>query len=416
MTAAPLISVIIPAYNVREYLPTTLKNVIVDQFANMPADEWELIVVDDGSTDGSHLEVEPWIGRYPESVKLIRKPNGGVSAARNDGLAAARGRYVYFMDSDDLLTKNALPQLLTIAVQNNADIVHFDFRNIPEANYQYFHSQLPSSPIVREVSLRKVDSKQFLSDTKCLTIPNRSWSVWQHILRREFLSSNDIAFPIGIAIGEDAIFCIKAMMSCQTIIDINEKLYLYTIREDSAIRSELKKNITAEKFEEILYGRVLYLHALRDLRSILTKDHYSNSVVEGIDDEMLHIFYDYMLRLLLNDTPDQKAMDNNRLTFSTRIYPKNYIRVSDMIAQGNFAEDSIKIFEAEMLPTFYAAFGDTIANGAHLMDIYRMLREYKKWGGHIKFGKPRFRVPVSSKLNCLRRWIAAYPLALMMKL
>ncbi len=110
----PAISVVMPVYNARPYLPFTLRNIIVDQFGEMKPEEWELIAVDDGSSDGSHLEIEPWIEKYPQSVKLIRKSNGGPSSARNAGLAAARGTYVYFCDSDDIILRGALPRLLAL--------------------------------------------------------------------------------------------------------------------------------------------------------------------------------------------------------------------------------------------------------------------------------------------------------------
>ena len=104
MSAVPLISVIVPVYNVAPYLRDCLDSVLRQKFG-----DFELICVDDGSTDGSSVI----LGEYAEKdmrVHIVRRANGGLSAARNSGLEVAVGEYVYFLDGDDSIVPDALAQ------------------------------------------------------------------------------------------------------------------------------------------------------------------------------------------------------------------------------------------------------------------------------------------------------------------
>ena len=112
----PLVSVIVPVYNVYPYLRDCVQSVQAQSYQN-----WELLLVDDGSTDGSgelcdELAVED--GR----IRVFHKPNGGLSDARNHGMHHARGEYFCFLDSDDLLPENALEKLVGLCEQHRADV------------------------------------------------------------------------------------------------------------------------------------------------------------------------------------------------------------------------------------------------------------------------------------------------------
>ncbi len=410
---SPRISVILPVYNLQNYLATILDNLIFHQFANVEESLWEIIIINDGSTDSTQDIAEWYHKKHPKSIISFETAHQGVSKARNLGIANATGKYIYFIDGDDLLTDNALPRLLDIADKYAADILHFGFTDIVTEDYNKYINNLPLITIDASVC-QTVDANEFMSATQCMTTPSCQWSVWQKLFRKGFIVSNNLEFPLNVPIGEDAIFNIRAMLKNPVFVTINAPLYLYHKRSDSAIRSELHK-VSPNHFEQILKGRELYLLQLRDVRKELIEANCDASTIQGLDVEITHIFYDYMLRLLLNDTPDLEAMNNNCLTYSKRIFPESFSRINQFLDSSNFSEHNIRLMKAEIIPTFYAALADTIANGARLHEIYAMLCRYKSHGGHIKFGKPRFRSSRRTKGSDIRRWIAAYIFALILK-
>ena len=116
------LSIIIPVYNVEQYLKTCLDSVL---HQNIAISEYEVIVVNDSSPDGS-LAIAEEYARKNSNIKIVTRPNGGLSAARNTGLEHALGEYVWFVDSDDWIEENCLSRLLSIATLESLDILCFN--------------------------------------------------------------------------------------------------------------------------------------------------------------------------------------------------------------------------------------------------------------------------------------------------
>lgn len=121
MNSRPKISVIIPVYNVVEYLPQCLDSIVAQDF-----DDMEVVVVDDGSTDGSSEILHDYCRRN-DYFKIVSKVNGGLSDARNVGTAVAQGDYIYYLDSDDWVSPDAIDKLYQFAVENRCDVVQGGF-------------------------------------------------------------------------------------------------------------------------------------------------------------------------------------------------------------------------------------------------------------------------------------------------
>lgn len=117
----PLVSVIVPCYKVERYLPTCIESILGQSY-----DDWELILVDDGSPDRCGAICDEY-AQNDNRIKAIHKPNGGLSSARNAGMRAMTGEYVTFVDSDDFLHPDALKQFVTLAHKHGADIVQAAF-------------------------------------------------------------------------------------------------------------------------------------------------------------------------------------------------------------------------------------------------------------------------------------------------
>lgn len=117
----PKLSIVIPVYNVEEYLARCLDSVLC-----APSDEYEIIIVNDGSTDASLAVAEEYKARYPEYITVITTENGGLGSARNVGIEAAQGEFLFFLDSDDSLAPGALTEMLA-ALTPDRDMLIFDF-------------------------------------------------------------------------------------------------------------------------------------------------------------------------------------------------------------------------------------------------------------------------------------------------
>lgn len=129
----PIISVVVPVYNVEYYLDACVQSVLNQSFTN-----FELILVDDGSTDSSGTKCDEW-KKCDGRIHVIHKPNGGVSDARNVGIVHAQGQYIALLDSDDYFLPDWLKNLYEAAMQSNADIV--------KGGTNFISMETPSSPI-----------------------------------------------------------------------------------------------------------------------------------------------------------------------------------------------------------------------------------------------------------------------------
>lgn len=198
----PLLSIVMPVYNVAPYLPRCLESLAA---LNPPADE--IIVVDDGSTDDCPAILAGFAARLPQ-MRVIRQENGGLSAARNTGLDAARGKYLAFVDSDDFVAPDAYAAALRLAADDNLDMV------LLNANY-HFEERQADYPIYADVPATEV-------------IPGREWlrqrlragrflhMVWMHLYRREFIESNVFRF-VPRLIHEDVIWTTRALLAAQRV-------------------------------------------------------------------------------------------------------------------------------------------------------------------------------------------------------
>lgn len=301
----PRISVILPVYNTRKYLPFTLRNIIVDQFSSMRAEEWELIVIDDGSTDGSHLEIEPWIERYPSSVRLIRKTNAGVSAARNTGLDAARGHYVYFMDSDDLLLRNALPQLLT----TEADIVKFHFRMISSEEYDKLKLNVPTADFTLPEA---TSTTNFLNATNGMHNGKNHVATVVSLYRREFLTKHSLKYDTNFANGEDELFIWNCMLHRPAIAYTDTEIYLYNQRVNSA-----SNKIERPKLSDYFAERIRFTGRMIPLLKRLGNNNILDSKLYNYVKSRYHYFYQlYVVEMIV------KGLSLRKL-FGAMLYYKN---------------------------------------------------------------------------------------------
>lgn len=205
------LSIIIPVYNLLEYLPRCVSSICEQSFTN-----WEMLLIDDGSTDGSGDLCDQFAASDPR-IRVFHKPNGGVSSARNFGLRYASGDYILFVDSDDFLLPGALSCLRNVLQQHpRCDILQFGFQ---EGENTYCSA---------EDAFRTAEDF-FLSGG----MPLRT--VWGSLFRKSIVDG--IQFPDGIPVGEDTEFSTRCYFKANYIGVISRPLYHYRITAGSAIRS-----------------------------------------------------------------------------------------------------------------------------------------------------------------------------------
>ena len=223
-TQKGLISVIIPVYNVEKYINECLNSVINQEYKNI-----EIICVNDGSTDKSMEKLEEF-GKKDSRIRIISRENKGSSYARNLGLKESEGEYIYFLDSDDYISKDYLKNMYEKMAETDADIVFndniisFDDTNRTKTK-QVIKNKL-------ENGIYKVDpefiNKRFLNPV-----------VWSKLYKKSLITDNNIEFPIGL-ISEDAYFYFALMPFINTAVQNNEGTYYYRERENSLTHQSKK--------------------------------------------------------------------------------------------------------------------------------------------------------------------------------
>ncbi|MEI7428841.1 MAG: glycosyltransferase [Betaproteobacteria bacterium] len=210
----PLLSIILPVYNVAPFLRFCLDSLQAQTQTNN-----EIIAVDDGSTDDCPAILAEYALQMP-NLRVIRQKNGGLSAARNTGMQLAQGRYLAFVDSDDFVTPQMYEQLLTIAQTDNLDIA------LCNALY-HFEGREEDRPIYSDTGPTSIiPGKEWLRDR--LKNDRLMHMVWMHLYRRDFLLQHNFKF-VPRLIHEDVIWTTEILLKAERIKYDPATLYSYRI-------------------------------------------------------------------------------------------------------------------------------------------------------------------------------------------
>lgn len=203
----PKISVIVPVYNVSEYIAECIQSLFMQTFQ-----DFEIIVVDDCGTDNSMTVAEDLLSKSTLPYQILRHDhNRGLSAGRNTGMAAANAEYVYFLDSDDYITPECLEKLYVKAIDTNADITIGDYSVIGGTNSGLLH--------INTERTSYFDGAYYVM-------------AWNKLCKLSFLKDNKIAFIEGL-IHEDEPWSFEVACKTSDIALIEDKTYIYRIRENS---------------------------------------------------------------------------------------------------------------------------------------------------------------------------------------
>ena len=232
------LSFIIPVYNAESYICDCL-NSLLEQ--DIPAEDYEIICINDGSQDGS-LEILSAYAQSYSNLVLIDKENGGVTTARNAGLDAAKGDYVWFVDADDMIKANILGQLREKAQETHCD-------RLIIGGYQFVDHMTPAE-------LEQSEKKQLP-----INCPWHDAVVWRCLLRRSFLQSNDHHFRYPeLTHGEDGLFMYELTLFDPVDAQIDEAFYFYREHSGSAETDLSPENQKRKLRCYIQITKIIYSH------------------------------------------------------------------------------------------------------------------------------------------------------------
>ena len=266
-----LFSVVIPVYNVKDYLEKCVDSVLAQDCG-----DYEIILVDDGSTDGVSPELcDRYALANPDRIRVIHQENQGLGGARNTGLEAARGEYLFFVDSDDRIVPHALSYLEGKIRQTHADMYLF------RLFYDRDGVLTPADPL-------RVPTDVVLHPAQCPELLLESPSASVRVCRRSLFQEGQIRFPAGIWY-EDLATTPKCLLHARSVVALSEPLYCYLLRDGSIMRNaNLKRNL------EIL-----------DVLGSVRAYYESNGVLEQYRDVLCYLAVDNALmaaqRVLMGD-------------------------------------------------------------------------------------------------------------------
>ncbi len=221
----PLVSVIIPMYNAANFIPQTLESLL-----NQTMTDFEVVAVDDCSTDKSVEVVENFAERFDGRLHVVKlaKNTGTPGLPRNVGIQMARGKYIAFLDSDDLYTKTALEELSTLAENFQAEVVHSDTFYLSEDD-KVTVCRLQKLPVVSEPTFETKDLAQRI---RYWVKRGYNWEPYTMFCRRDFLVRNQIQFPKMRSYG-DMLFSFAVLCQTEKFLRVPNLTYIYKKRQGS---------------------------------------------------------------------------------------------------------------------------------------------------------------------------------------
>ena len=266
-----MISIVIPVYNVEKYLAECVDSVLAQTYT-----DWEAILVDDGATDSSGRMCDEY-AKKDSRIRVIHRENGGLSVARNTGLNAAQGEYIYFLDSDDYILPRTLEELQRTARREQADVVFFDgfvFFDECEADdsvSRYTRKKCYQTENGREMLVQLLRKDEYRTPFQFL------------FSRKDFFNKHDLQFLEGI-IHEDELFTFLVYNADGRVAHCHEQLYARRVRPASILTSSgaMRRYDSMRRIYFVLSdlyrsgnaaGEAATLYLIRTAKSVIGKYH-----------------------------------------------------------------------------------------------------------------------------------------------
>ncbi len=267
------VSVIVPVYNVEEYLPKCL-----DSLVNQTLEDIEILVVNDGSPDNSQTIIDDYAKRYPDKIRSFVKENGGLSDTRNFGVKHAVGEYIGFIDSDDYAVENMYELLYNKAVEEDSDAVVCNF------------CKLNNGSVTENLVIKHPDEYFNLSveESPYILFESKSYA-WNKLFRRSWYVENGFEFPVGQWFEDSAVVYNMLYMANRVSAVVNS-LYIYRTDRDDSITKKSSTKVydvfkSVESIHNFFYG------------------HTNNKTLLNVIDRLCQVHADARLNQLVKNGP-----------------------------------------------------------------------------------------------------------------
>lgn len=249
-----ILSIVVPAYNVEHELERCIESCLKQ---DIPQEIYEIIIVNDGSTDNT-LQVANGIAAMHECISVVNQNNMGLSGARNTGLKHAKGKYVWFIDSDDYIKPNVLDNMIRQADDNNLDCLFFRLQRVFDDDS--FRSEVSDFECVQPGVARNT----ILSGREAILQGYNPSSVCAILFNVEFLRKHSLQFMLGIY-HEDAEFTYRMISKTQRIMFIADAPYLYFTHAGTMTRSKDINSLIKNRVDDIAVAQS-FLGLAQDLK------------------------------------------------------------------------------------------------------------------------------------------------------
>lgn len=302
--ACKLVSVIVAAYNIEQYLPRCL-----DSLINQTYDNLEIVVVDDGSEDATGAICDSY-AQNDRRIKVIHQQNQGLSGARNTGLSSAQGEYIGYVDGDDWIEPDMYRKMYMACEQKNAEIAVCAYREAGESGKAASYTD-GTYLLTREEAL-----EVYICDNRPYHIYN---SVWSKLFKREIIQ--DMTFPSGRK-SEDILYTTYALCRCRKCVFLDTPFYNYVVDREGSI---MNQGLDLRRFQdEIPFWREQIVYFAREGM----KD-FSDKAAYYFYRRLLFYYVDFRDRKMKAAGRDLiKLLENDKKEIE-KIYKNNFVTVGD---------------------------------------------------------------------------------------
>lgn len=260
-------SIMSPVYNVEKYLDACIESVLNQTYKN-----YELILIDDGSTDGSGKKCDEYAAKYSQ-IKVFHKENGGVMSARRYALDRIEGGWCVFLDSDDILENCALEKIYNYIMQYDCDCIVYRAEKVLKGESIYTYKEEENAPFVIS-DKKELYKKVFFSSNYN--------NIWRKAVKRSVFAGWDYSPFFHISMGEDLLQSLEIYKNANKFLFVNDSLYRYRLNSESITQKYMKSNYRPDftVSEEVL-------------KFIISEDLFS--------EKDMNEYRDYNIKLLLNE-------------------------------------------------------------------------------------------------------------------
>jgi len=300
------LSILIPMYNAKNYIGNCIESVMNQDISE---DDYEIIIIDDGSNDTSVALVEAYAQKY-KNIHLYQEPNSGAYTTRNKLLKLAKGDYIFNLDADDYIVYNCLSTLLKIAENNQLDIIGFKTKETSDLNYFELSESIGDNTTILSSGIEFIENNNYLR-----------YEIWWYFIKRDFMIEHGMDFNNN-EYNADVIFTSNALLKAERVGYVPLSIHRYVQTQDSLMRS---KNFEITK-KRIEYIQMMIGNKSQLINNLKDKNH-SNTLIENMSHRRDIFTFFNIMNMLRN--PFSKAYIKNRINAFKAVdaYPlKNFTK------------------------------------------------------------------------------------------